>query len=148
METLKKVGVIMKKMEITIVCLLFFCCIHFNSAIAKNFREDEIAYAASFIKKYGKDKVVDLIQSERSGHVTLRVGNGLIDFSGRPDLGYVTTYTICIDVNKIGWNLVEFKDKLGESELQAKREAEHLAEVRRKQADFELKQIAKGFSFY
>lgn len=105
----------MKNVAIIITLLILFCCTFYSSAMAKDFRKDEINYAASFISEYGKDKVVDLILSERKGHITLIVDNELIDGSGLPNTDYVTAYTVCIDINKIGWDLVEFKDKLWEN---------------------------------
>ena len=134
----------MKNVAMSITLLMLFCFTFYSSAIAKNFREDEIAYAASFIKKYGKDKVVDLIQSERKGHITLIIENELIDAIGLPNTDYVTVYTVCIDVDKIGWNLVEFKDKLwkNSSEPKAKTKVRRFTESSIPEGTFEVKSFS------
>jgi hypothetical protein len=118
----------MKNVAMSITFLMLFCCTFYSSAMAKDFRADEIGFAAFLISTYGKDKVGNLIQSERNGHITLIIENELIDASGRPNTDYVTPYTVCIDVNKIGWNLLEFKDKVCENSSKPKAKVRRFTE--------------------
>lgn len=76
-----------------------------------NIKKSEIQKIEKLISKYGKPFIINWILDKRNDYITLRVGDELRDFGGRPGEEYVTSETILIDIENIGITVNEL-DKL------------------------------------
>ena len=65
-------------------------------------QSSDIIAVENIILKYGKNVLIKEILIKNNNNITLQVGDRLKNFSGNPDQSYVNSYTVLIDINKIG----------------------------------------------
>lgn len=92
----------------------YYKVVHRSSA--NNIKKSEIQKIEKLISKYGKPFIINLILDKRNNYITLRVGDELRDFGGRPGEEYVTSETILIDIENIGLTVNEL-DKLVQEQV-------------------------------